>query len=836
MSHGYAQAITKTDSIVVPAADTLQPAASASFLDDKVNYKAEDSTTADMVNKKAYLYNKAEVYYQDMILKAGYIEIDFARKMVIAKGITDSSGAIVQRPVFEQGEDKFTAGEIIYNFETRKGKIKNVLTQQGDGYIHGSDIKKDTNNMYYVSEGKYTTCDLEAPHYYLSAKKIKVIPQDKIVTGPAELYIADVPTPLILPFGYFPNKKGRRSGLLMPAYGESNIYGFQLTNGGFYFGGSEYFDLILLADVYSNGGFASKNKSNYNKRYKFNGSVTFDYSHILLGNPELLNQPITDNYSVTWYHAQDPASNPSSRFSSNINYVTDKYNKYSGNITSQYTRNTYLSQLSYSKTFTGSPFSLNATGFLSQNTITKASTLRLPSLNATMSRITPFKNNSVIGNKWYDQIGISATLEASNSVSTYDSLLFKPDIINKMQNGASFRIPISTSFTLLKYITVTPSINSTNNVYFQTINRTYNMETKKVVEDTIPITQMSNELSANTSFSTRLYGDYFFKTKNLKQIHHIASPSLNFNYHPDYSKPNYGYYKSYDTNLVNPDEHRVLYSVFERGVYSGPPPGESGSIGFSLSNSLEAKTKHNSDSGAVFKKLTLLDNLNGSVSYNIAAEHYKWSMINIGARSVLFNLIDINADASFDPYQQRTYNKSKQRVEKFEWENGRLARFKNANLTMGTSLRSKEKKTGDSKTITAQPPPVVSSDELEYIQTHPDQYIDFNIPWSLNISYGVYYTPDNEKSNQLTQNITFGGDLSITKKWKINATSGFDFTAKKITLTNINIYRDLHCWELHFNWVPFGFRQSFSLEINVKSSMLRDLKLRKRNLDSRALN
>jgi lipopolysaccharide assembly outer membrane protein LptD (OstA) len=855
--NSYSQTVIQRDTtITFPADSSKQTATGDSFLDDKVNYKAEDSTLADMANKKAFLYNKAEVYYQDMILKAGYIEIDFEKKMVIAKGMVDSSGKLVQRPVFEQGPEKFTAGEITYNFETRKGKIKDVITQQGDGYIHGSDIKKDTNNMYYVAFGRYTTCDLEdEPHYYLQAKKIKVIPNDKIITGPAELYIADVPTPLLLPFGYFPNKKGRRSGLIMPGYGETARLGFFLSNGGFYYGGSEVFDLSLLGDIYSNGGFSARANSNYNKRYRYNGRATFSYGHLYTGsaNPELAHQPIQNDFKLSWFHAQDAKAHPDSRFSADVNLGTSTFGRNNGSVNTDYINTTYSSNINYYKGFTGTPFTLNIGARHSQSILSRTIDILLPNIGVSMSRITPFKNNNRIGKRWYDQVGISADLQASNSISTYDTILYKgKNLEKKMQNGAMLRVPISTTFNILKYIHVTPSINTTTNLYLRTIRKRYGRDNEKfyqVYTDTVPTLTVSNEVRASTAFSTMLYGDYFFKAKHLKQIHHVVTPTMSLNFKPDYSQRQFGYYKSY-TDSAGVDHE---YSIFEGSMMGGPAAGREGSIGFSLNNTLEAKIKSDTDSGDVFKKLTLLDNLSASIAYNAAVKQFNWSPLGIAARTRLFNKLDITSSAVFDPYRLKEINGTMQRVNQLLICHGGIARLTNASASVSTSLRSKDKsqvKNTSEPNVGAAPPPATLREELQYINDNPNAYIDFNVPWNLNIGYNINYTPvyksQKEKEKEqlsgvvsavrpFTQSLSFSGDVSVTKSWKVNISSGYDFITNKLTLTSINIYRDLHCWELHFNWVPFGYRQSFLLEINVKSSMLRDLKLKKQSLNNNAV-
>nr|MBA3706099.1 LPS-assembly protein LptD [Bacteroidota bacterium] len=525
------------------AADTvIKSTSNNAFLKEKVHYSADDSMLVDMVNQKAYLYGNAQVIYEDLKLNAGFIEIDFEDKLVRATGIKDSLGKDTQKPVFVQGEDKFTAGSITYNFDTKKGKIKDVITQQGEGYIHGSDIKKDTNNVYYVSHGKYTTCNLEHPHYYIGAKKIKVIPNDKIITGPADLYIADIPTPLAIPFGYFPNKKGRASGILLPTYGESANLGFFLRDGGFYFGANEFIDLALRGDIYSNGSFGAKANTNYRKRYRYNGGLNVSYSRIIQGDAELPNSIKRNDFFITWNHAQDIKAHPSSRFSASVNAGSSSFNKYNGNVTGDYLSNTFQSNIAYSKSFLGTPFNFSANARHSQNTITKKIDISLPELALSMNRIYPFKNNTISGHKWYDKVGISATANARNDINTYDSLLFKEQTLQEMRNGVRLNVPISTSLNVMKYFILTPSINFSSNIYFKTLSKYYDPIKKIALNDTIEGLRIANDYSTSVGLSTRLYGDYFFRTKHLKQIRHVATPTLSASYRPDFSESQYGYY------------------------------------------------------------------------------------------------------------------------------------------------------------------------------------------------------------------------------------------------------------------------------------------------------
>lgn len=820
---GYASAIDTVikkavpDTVYKKAADTIAKSVPKAFLDNKVDYHADDSMITDITNQKAYLYNHAVVVYEDMTLKAGYIEIDFKNSTVYAFSIKDSAGKEVQRPDFANKDGKYVAHSIAYNFDTKKGKIKDVITQQDEGYIHGQDIKKDTNDIYYVSHGKYTTCDLEHPHFYIGAKKIKVIPDDKIITGPAVLYVADIPTPLALPFGFFPNKKGRRSGILMPSYGESANWGFFLKDGGFYFGNNEFIDLALTGDIYSNGSFGGTANTNYAKRYRFNGDFNVSYSQIIDGERELPTSSTQNTFFVRWNHQQDAKAHPGSRFSARVEAGSSAYNRYNGSVTGDYLRNTFSSNISYSKSFTGTPFNFAAAARHTQNTITRQMDITLPELALTMNRIYPFKNQSRVTNKWYDKIGISATANARNDINTYDSALFTNQTLSRMNNGLRVAVPVSTTFNILKYLTLTPTLTGSSNVYFKTIRQRYDPETNLIVIDTLTETKTASEFNASAALTTRLYGDYYFKTKHLKQIRHVATPSLTASYRPDFGQPQYGYYRTIaDTSGVTSQ-----YSIFKNGVYGGPAAGRYGVIGFSLQNTLDAKSKIDSDSGSVYKKVALLDNLGLSFSYNIAAKQYNWSDIILTARTRLFKVLDVNANASLDPYQ---IDSAGTRIDRYEWNNGRIGRLRTASVSVGGNLRSKEQQ-GTTPTTTH-----ATQDQLDYINAHPEAYVDFNVPWNFNFNYNILYSPQALLATQrLTQSVTFNGDLCLTKKWKISLTSGYDFTNKKINLTSVSVYRDLHCWEMHFNWVPFGFQKSFSLDINVKASVLKDLKLSRRS-------
>lgn len=793
---------------------------SGSSLTTKVHYFAEDSSRFDVVEQKMYLFGKAQVEYDNITLKAGYIELDMKNSLVFAKTGIDSAGKPTGKPVFSESGQEFTAEQMTYNFQTKKGKISDVITQQGDGYIHGETVKKDTGDVYYIRQGKYTTCDLEHPHFAIHAGKLKVIPEDKIVTGPAYLEIADVPTPLAVPFGYFPNKKGRSSGILIPTYGESQALGFFLKDGGYYFGLSDFFDLALRGDIYSFGSWGLKTQSNYVKRYKYNGNISLSYSEILLGEKELPTFTKSKDFFVRWSHNQDAKARPGSRFSANVNAGSSSYNtynSYSSTNPNLFLTNTFQSNIAYTKTWARSSFSANARH--SQNTITKKVDISLPEFTYSVNRFYLSKKKDATA-KWYQKagskIGASFLASARNDISTYDSLLFKPGIEDKMNNGLSTSLPVSSYINIARWFNLTPAMNFSTRTYYKTISKRFNDADSTVVTDTVNGFKTAFDANFSASLNTILYGMYTFKGKNLKAIRHVITPSITASYRPDYGQDKFGYYRTVQSDVLG---NTQTYSIFQNAIYGGPASGKSGLVSYSINNNLEAKALAKSDTGGSDRKITLIESFSIAQAYNIAAENFQWSAIALNGRTRLFKALDITANASVDPYRIDSLG---QRIERFVWnDTKRPGRLTNASVSLGTNLRNfkKEvkKKESDKGTMA----------EIDYINAHPEAYVDFNVPWSLNMYYNLQYSkPALEET--VTQSFTFSGDVSITQKWKVGFNSGFDLKTEKFTYTSFNIYRDLHCWEMAFNWVPFGERQSYSVTINVKSPVLQDLKLNRK--------
>ena len=811
----------------------------ADSLEGTIDYSAADSIVYDMEHHKTYIYHTGNVKYKTYTLKADFIIFDWDTKTLMAKIVTDSTGKKLAAPYFEDGDDHLTGDTVSYAFGTKKGKIYDFKTQQGDGYVHFEEAKKTNDNQYYGKTGYYTTCDLDHPHFYIQTEKAKVVPDKIAVTGPANLVIADVPTPLFLPFGIFPIKKGQTSGILIPQYGNDFSRGYFLRSGGYYFALSKYFDLALTGDIYSRGSWGLHTASSYVKRYRFRGTLDLDYSVNKYGLSFDPAYSQNKGFLLTWNHSQDAKAHPGSNFSANVRLGTSDYlsnNSYS----SSYLTNQLSSSVSYSRAFTGTPFSLSAALRHDQNIQTHVVDLTLPEATLSMSRIYPLKKLVDDDQNPLSQFGINYTMSTRNYVSTTDSLLFQNSTLDKFQNGFSHVIATSAPVKLFKYFTLTPSFNYTENWFFQTIRKEYDPDTlitssidtsgetiydttvTLVRVDTIPGFKAARYYNMSIGLSTKLYGLLQFHGK-IKAIRHVLTPTLSFNYTPDFSDPKWGYYGTYypGNNLEN-----VKYSIFEGGIYGSPPSGKVGSIGLSLGNNLEMKVYSKKDSIKHEKKIKLIESFSVSGSYNLAVDSLNLSDISFSGYTTLFDKVKLNVSGSFDPY---VLDSSGVNINQFEWDvNHRLGRFNGGNVSLSTSFQSKRKENPGLQTNKG------TEEEREMVWSDPNAYIDFNVPWSFNVSYNLRVsnipTIGGRDSISTTQTTNFGGDVNITPNWKVQMTTGYDFQLKEFTYTSINIYRDLHCWEMSFQWIPFGLRKSYLFNLNVKSSVLQDLKLtRKRD-------
>lgn len=796
--------------------DTIRRNATPKGLDTRVSYNAKDSIRFDIINKKVYLYGDAEVTYEDSKLTAAYIELNLGEDIVVAEGVRDSTGRIKGSPVFIEDGKTYPATSIRYNFKTKKGYIREVSTQEGEGRILGETIKKDSNNHVYIRNGQYTTCNLPHPHYSIKAGKLKVIPEDKIVTGPAYLSIADIPTPLGIPFGFFPNKKGQSSGILVPSYGESPALGFFLKDGGYYFGINDSLDFALRGDIYSRGSWAAKASSNYKIKYKYAGNLILSYARILLDNPEF--RSARNDFFVRWSHNQDPKFHPSTRFSANVNAGSSTFNTFNANRPNDYLSNIFQSNIAWSRSF-GTRYNLSTNLRHSQNTITKQIDLTVPEVAFTMTRRYLFKElKKTVRKKWYDKIGVSYFMNLRNDLSTYDSLFFREESLKHLRNGMRHSIPIAATYKAGPF-NFNTNANLNSNFYLKTIRKNYNAETGIVETDTVNGFRASTDFNFSSGVSTQVFTTYTYRKGFIKAIRHVMTPNVSLNYRPDFGAPGWGYYKNVQTTSTGNFQQ---YSIFQDAIYGSPASGKSALVSLGVNNNIEMKRRVRTDTGDTERKVPLLEAFSIFTSYNLAAENFNWSVITMNGRTTLFKVLNLNFSASMDPYR---IDEDGRRIERFEWtENRRIGRLTYASLSTGTTLLGgQKKKTAPARTNFG------TQAEIDFINSHPDAFVDFNVPWSLGVYYDIRYSKPST-TEDITQNMRFNGDVSLTRKWKIGFSSGYDFEQNDFSYTSVNIYRDLHCWEMSFNWIPFGIRQSYTIDIKVKSAILQDLKLsRKRD-------
>ncbi len=808
--------ITSTDSL---RTDTIIPASvkEKDAVDAPVDYHAKDSTLIDLRTHKIYLYGNAQVNYKDIELTANYIEINFDNNTVFAKGLPDSMGVVQGKPHFKQSDDEFDAKEITYNFKTKKGIIKDVRTKQGEGFLISDRTKKLPNGIVCLKNGKYTTCDKEHPDFYIKLTKAKVIPNDKIVSGPAYMVIEDIPLPLVLPFGFFPNKKGHSSGVLIPEYGEETNRGFFFRNGGYYFAINDYLDAKITGDIYSLGSWGTHFATNYKKRYKFSGKLNFDYSKIIISEKGLSNYQNQNSYRLLWNHSQDSKARPNSSFRANVNLVSSSYSKYVSTNFNQRMQNAAQSNIAYTKRFPRTPFNFSTNLRHSQNNTDSSITLSVPELNLNMRRIYPLKRKKRLGKpRFYEKIGLSYTSNMKNTIK------FKQDDFSPMskfenyKNGIKHSVPVSANFSFLKHFNLSPSATYNERWYFKSIQERWqdtiingnDTVPAQIVTDTIRGFVRSGDYSINIPLTTKIYGFYQFLGKNpkIKAIRHLMTPSVAFTYRPDYSKSKYGYYLP-----VPKDTNEQFYSIFGNdAIYGAPPTGKFGSLKFSLGNTVEMKARQGGDTSETFIKIPLLQSFNISSFYNLAADSMNWSNINLTGRTNILKIFNISFNGIVNPY---TLNDDGQVINQFMWDIHRqIGRLTNARIALNFSLNDKtfkkktEKKETDSET---------------------SGYAEFYIPWNMNFSYNwSFIKPGLEKT--IVQTARVSGNIDLTTKWKADFTLGYDFTNKKFTYPSLRIIRDLHCWTMSLHIIPFGAYQSYNFQINVKASVLQDLKYNQR--------
>ena len=826
------------------AADTMQrdtarkPRKATGFLDGAIEGKSTDSLVYDVRNKLVYVYNEGDVTYQNSNLKADFMRIDMTDKTVFAYGKPDSldGKAIVTKPEFSDGSASYQMDTITYNFATEKAKIKGVATQQGDGWLVGGSVKKMPDNTINIQDGMYTTCDeTDHPHFYLAMTKAKVQPGKKVITGPAYLVMEDVPIYFLgIPYGFFPINMGPKSGLLMPSYGEDGTRGFFLRDLGYYITLGDYADLAVRGGFYTLGSWEASAASRYIKRYKYSGSFNIQYSNIKTGEkgePDYLKQ---SNFRVQWTHSQDAKANPGSTFSASVNFATSGYNRYSANTLNDILSTQTNSSISYSKSWTGTPFSLSANMAISQNSSNQSISLTLPTVVFNVSRIYPFKRKEKTGkDRWYEKISMQYTGKMTNSVTTTESEIFTKKTLENMKNGIEHSIPVSASFNVFNYINLSPSFNYNEKWFFKKVEYEWNPMTNKV--DT-----MANEYgfyrlynySMSVSASTTVYGMYDFTKKKrdrkIQAIRHVLTPSIGFSYTPDFGDFKYGYYKSLQRDSLGTTQ---TYSPYAQNAYSVPSSGRNMSMNFSLSQNLEMKVLSKRDTSGV-KKIKLIDELRISGSYNFLADSMRLSTIPISFRTTLFGNFGINLSATLDPYRLTPDGK---RINKLFFP-GRIV---STGWSFGYTFKSRDDRSQTAiNDITSIPPeymnpfydPYGSMDPVLRRQYMAQTYYDFSLPWNFGFNYTVNYSittgnypPKGYKKN-VTQTVGFNGSLNLTPKMGITFQGGYDIKANRLTTSSVSITRDLHCWQMSFSWIPFGTYRSWSFNIGVKAASLSDLK------------
>jgi hypothetical protein len=860
--------------------DTVQvdTSANSNVLDAPVKYEAKDSIVFDYRNSRAHLYGDSKVNYQNLELDAEEIDISIDSSLVYAAGRKDSTGVVQGKPLFKQGADEYEPDKIAYNFKTRKAFVTNVYTQEGEGFMQTIDGKRDSSGVMYIRHGKYTTCDAEHPHFYLSLSRAKMHPGKNVIFGPAHIVVEDVPLPLALPYGFFPFKNKYSSGFIMPTYGDETNRGFYLRDGGYYFAINDYVDMKLLADIYTKGSWSLSAQSTYRRRYKYNGSLYVSYQYTHEGEKNFPDEVTSKSFKVTWSHRQDAKANPTQSFSASVNFATSSYER--NNLTSMYnpesyTQSTRTSSLSYSKTFPNIGLTLSGSFNLSQNVRDSSISVTLPNLTISMNRFYPFKRRKMAGKeRWYEKIAMSYTGNITNSINTKENLLFKSSLIKDWRNGMRHQIPISASFSILKYINVNPSFNFTDRMYSHKVMQSWDIENQRVRRDTIygfyNVYNFNMSLSANTKIYGFFYPMPWAGGKKIKAIRHVFTPTVSFSYAPDFSKPAFGFYDSYVKTDANGNVSTVSYSPFAGSTYGTVGTGMTGNVSVDISNNVEMKISSKRDSSGV-KKVSLIDEFGLNMSYNMAAKVRPLSDLNMRVRLKLTKSYTFSMNAVFATYAYEFDQNGNVRVgEKTEYSQGRFGRFQgmSQNLSYTFNNQTFKKLLGmfsKSRSIDADKDDEEDEDEydedeedMEMQNVDPerrkgrmgakedkhsgeideDGYLKFSMPWSLSVSYGITMrentsAPINPERMRypykFTQTLNFSGNVRISEGWNINFSSGYDFNYKKLSMTTASLSRDLHCFSMSASMVIFPYT-SYNFTFACKAGTLADaLKWRKQS-------
>ncbi|EAQ41705.1 putative LPS assembly protein LptD [Polaribacter sp. MED152] len=845
--------IIKRDSLLAKKTDTINSDSikPKESIDDIITHIAKDYTIQDAKNKTVTLYNEANITYTDIDLKAGIIIIDYKNNTLFAKGIVDSTG-YTQRPNFKQGNQESEQDSLLYNFKSKRALIYGLKTQQGEMFTYGEKTKRVNDSTIYVRKIRFTTSDKENPDYYITTNKAKLVPGKKIIVGTSNLVLADVPTPLFLPFAYFPMSEKSVSGFLIPAFDTgSSSRGIGFQNGGYYFAINDYVDLTLLGDAYSNGSWGVRMSSNYNKRYKFNGTFSFNFENNINGIRGFDDFSRANNFNVRWSHNQDSKASPNSRFTASVNLGSSRFFRESLNQfnVSQSQNNTFNSSINYSKNFVGTPFNMAVTASHQQNTNTESIIMTLPSLTLNMNRIYPFAGKNGVKKNPIQKLGFNYNMQGQYLINTTDDEFFTSKMFETARAGVQHKTSTNTNIKAFRYFTLSPSANYEETWHFDYVQKTYDQTNNEVVTDTLRGFKSYREYNLGVSLSTNIYGDFSFSKGRLKAIRHTFRPTISYTYRPDFQD------KYLQQVQQSADPLDVIdYTVFDNGIYGRPSGGLSNSIGISLNNVLEAKVApKDPDSDEEDEKIMILNNLNFNTAYNIAADSLHWSNVTFSAGTRLFkDKLAVNFNGSLDPYQ---VNENGVRIDKF---NPGIFRLSNANLTANYSISSKDfEKDSKNKSANqesrngngANNPPDTMGADIDPTNrfgrqdandvgggTKETELYNSKIPWTLNLVYAATYRNNGVDPGEIgVHTLGFSGNIELSPKWKVGYSSGYDVKNGAFSFSRFNFTRDLDSWQFNFNWVPFGSNSSYTFFIGVKSSTLADLKWDKNKPPDRLL-
>jgi len=827
-------------------------------LDAPVIYEASDSI---VFTKEGYahLYGEGKVNYQNIELTSAVITMNMDSSTVYATGVTDTAGVETGSPIFKDGETPYESKIMRYNFKTKKGFINSIVTQQGEGYVTSEEGKKGANDEIYMRHGKYTTCDNhEHPHFYLKLSMAKVRPKKNVVFGPAQLVVEDVPLPIAVPFGFFPFNSSYSSGFIMPTYGDEMNRGFYLRDGGYYFAISDQMDLKVLGEIFTKGSWGLSAASNYNKRYKFSGSFNASYLVTKTGEKNMPDYSVSKDFRIQWSHRQDAKANPNSSFSASVNFATSSYDRSSLSSLynpQQYSQNTKASSVSYSRNFPEIGLNISGAFNITQNTRDSSLSMTLPDVNISLNRIYPFKRKKSAGDeRWYEKISLQYTGSITNSISTKDNLLFKTPL-TQWENGMQHKIPVSATFNLFKYINIVPSFNYTERWYLRKVKQSYDASPTSrdhVKRDTINGFNRLYDYNLSLQMNTKLYGMYkplFMKSKEL-QIRHVFTPTVSYTYTPDFGKSRYGYYDTYTYTDEDGEVRTVEYSPYEGAVYGYPGKNMSQNISFSIDNNIEMKMKSDKDTTG-YKKISLIDQLGASLSYDVANK--RWSDLSMNLRLKLTKSYTFNMNASFATYAYQFDENGNVVVgDRTEWSYGRFGRFQGYSGSFSYTLnndtfkklfgkKEEDEKNKDNKGKEENEDEETEEEteeqnnnsnmrKTEKASVDSDGYLAFKLPWSVSLSYSYSIREDRSKDiniktmrypYSLTHSLNVSGNFKIGSRWNMTYSTGYDFTSKEMSMTTLNITRDLHCFNMSCGLV-FGPFTSYNFSIRANSSMLTD--------------